>query len=80
MVYGGSPKGGILQEQIQLNEDSLWSGGYLDRNNPDCYENLERSAVCCMREEIEKAQQLAVYAMTGTPTASAVIRPWAICI
>ena len=80
MVYGGSPKGGILQEQIQLNEDSLWSGGYLDRNNPDCYENLGEIRRLLHEGEIEKAQQLAVYAMTGTPTASAVIRPWAICI
>ncbi len=67
MVYGGSPKGGILQEQIQLNEDSLWSGGYLDRNNPDCYENLGEIRRLLHEGEIEKAQQLAVYAMTGTP-------------
>ena len=25
MVFGGSPKGGVLQEKIQLNEDSVWS-------------------------------------------------------
>lgn len=67
MVFGGSPKGGILQEHIQLNEDSLWSGKHLDRNNPDCAGHLEEIRRLIRAGEIEQAQQLAVYAMTGIP-------------
>lgn len=31
MVFGGP-----VAERIQLNEDSVWSGGFRDRVNPDC--------------------------------------------
>jgi len=67
MVFGGSPKNGLLHEKIQLNEDSVWSGGYTDRNNPDCYDNLEKIRRLIREGKITEAQQLAVYAMTGIP-------------
>jgi hypothetical protein len=35
MVFGNPHK-----EQIQLNEDSVWYGGPMDRNNLDAYDNL----------------------------------------
>ena len=35
MVFGGP-----VAERIQLNEDSVWSGGFRDRVNPDCKNNL----------------------------------------
>lgn len=37
---GGMVHGGIERELIQLNEDSIWSGKHLNRNNPDAKENL----------------------------------------
>lgn len=32
--------GGIKEEYLQLNEDSIWYGGPRDRNNPDALRNL----------------------------------------
>ena len=37
MVFGG-----IRQERIQVNEESIWYGGPVDRINPDALEHLER--------------------------------------
>lgn len=62
MVYGG-----ISRERIQLNEDSLWSGGYRDRNNPDAKEYLPQIREYMQQGEIQKAQDFTRYAMTGTP-------------
>ena len=36
MVFGG-----IRQERIQVNEESIWYGGPVDRINPDALEHLE---------------------------------------
>lgn len=61
MVFGTPDK-----EVIMLNEDSIWSGGFRDRNNPDCLANLPlirnlvRSGKCC------EAQEMSVGAMMGT--------------
>ena len=35
MVFGN-----LKTERIALNEDSLWSGFYYDKNNPGAYEHL----------------------------------------
>ena len=37
MVFGGT-----VREQIALNEETLGSGGHLDRNNPDAKEALPK--------------------------------------
>ncbi len=37
MVFGG-----VLKERIQLNEESIWSGGPIDRSNPEALANLEK--------------------------------------
>lgn len=39
---GGMVFGKPADELIQLNEDSLWSGGFRNRNNPKAYDNLEK--------------------------------------
>ncbi|MDE6133065.1 MAG: glycoside hydrolase family 95 protein [Oscillospiraceae bacterium] len=39
---GGMIFGKPEDELIQLNEDSIWSGGFRKRNNPKAYENLEK--------------------------------------
>ena len=38
---GGMLFGSLNTEQIQLNEDSIWFGGPMDRNNPDALDNLQ---------------------------------------
>ncbi|WP_337099948.1 glycoside hydrolase family 95 protein [Paenibacillus sp. YIM B09110] len=39
---GGMVFGGVHQERIQFNEDTLWSGSPVDGNNPDAKEALPR--------------------------------------
>lgn len=62
MVFGG-----VREEHLQINEESIWSGRPIDRNNPDCIDNLEKMRNLIFQGEIEKAERLAVYAMSGTP-------------
>ncbi|NQV34206.1 MAG: glycoside hydrolase family 95 protein, partial [Phycisphaeraceae bacterium] len=46
MVYGG-----IEQEHLQLNEDTLWSGGPLCYDNPDAYQHLATA-----RKQLDKGE------------------------
>ncbi len=62
MVYGGTE-----EETIQLNEESVWSGRKTDRCNPDCRSHLDEIRRLVFAGKIEEAQQLALYAMSGTP-------------
>ncbi len=48
MVYGG-----IEQEHLQLNEDTLWSGGPHCYDNPDAYQHL-----ATVRELLEQGEYL----------------------
>jgi alpha-L-fucosidase 2 len=62
MIYGG-----ISDEQIQLNEDSIWLGGPVDRNNPDAKENLPEIQRLILEGKISEAERLMYYALSGTP-------------
>lgn len=62
MVYGG-----INKEIIQLNEDSLWSNFYRDRNNRKALENLDSIRSLIDEKQIEEAQELTFKSLTGTP-------------
>jgi alpha-L-fucosidase 2 len=62
MVYG-NPK----HETIHLNEDSVWSGGKRDRNNPSSLEHLEEIRNLLFNEKIEEAEALAFKYMQGVP-------------
>ena len=64
---GGMVFGGVRQERIQLNEDSVWSGRPLDRNNPAALENLPKLRKLVREGKIREAEQLALYAFSGTP-------------
>ena len=61
MVYGG-----IEQEHLQLNEDTLWSGGPHDYDNPDAYQLL-----ATVRGQLEQGEYRAAEAtaqkMLGRP-------------
>ncbi len=46
MVYGG-----IEQEHLQLNEDTLWSGGPHSYDNPDAYQHL-----ATVREQLKRGE------------------------
>jgi alpha-L-fucosidase 2 len=53
MVFGG-----VWDETIALNEDSIWSGTFRNRVNPSAYENLERLRELIRAGESEKAEEL----------------------
>lgn len=62
MVFGGK-----ATERIQLNEDSVWSGGFRNRNNPNAKKELERIRTLLRYGKVEEAEDLARYALSGTP-------------
>lgn len=64
---GGMVYGGICQENVQINEESVWYGGPVDRNNPDALAYLPEIRRLLFAGEIRKAERLAVMALSGTP-------------
>lgn len=53
MVFGG-----VARERIQLNEDSLWSGGPQDADNPDAYKHLQEVRDLLAQRKYAEAQEL----------------------
>ena len=70
MVFGG-----VAHEHIQLNEDSLWSGGPQDRLNPDARATWQRVRQLMHRGQIAEAEQLALDGMSGTPCGMRMYQP-----
>ncbi|MCH4192804.1 MAG: glycoside hydrolase family 95 protein [Butyrivibrio sp.] len=66
-ILGGLFYGRPFDELIELNEDSVWSGGYIDRNNPDCREHLTEIRELIAEEKFEEAERLSRLSMHGTP-------------
>ena len=64
---GGMIFGTVKREHVQLNEDSIWYGGPVDRNNPDALRYLPKIRELLFKGEIKKAEQLAAMALSGTP-------------
>ena len=56
-----------IEEKLQLNEDSVWSGGFRERNNASAYENLERVRQLLFDENIEEAEKTVYDLFCGTP-------------
>ena len=63
---GGMVFGKPTDELIQLNEDSLWSGGFRNRNNPKAYDNLEKIRTLIRKEKTTEAEELCADAFYGT--------------
>lgn len=64
---GAMVHGGIWTEQLQLNEESIWYGGPVDRNNPDALEHLPKIRELLRSGQIRQAERLMRYALSGTP-------------
>ena len=64
---GGMVHGGTLDETISLNEDSVWYGGFTDRNNPDAYTGLAEVRRLIFSGDIPAAERLALLSMCGLP-------------
>lgn len=62
MVYGHT---GI--ERIQLNDDSLWYGTFMNRNNPSLKEKLPEIRRLVLSGDIYHAEELIMQYMAGTP-------------
>ncbi|GHV10735.1 hypothetical protein FACS1894219_00720 [Clostridia bacterium] len=62
MIYGGK-----ANEILDLNEDSVWHGNFVDRNNPDCFANLPEVRRLLKEGRIGEAQELALHTMSGIP-------------
>ena len=62
MIFG-EPVG----ETIQVNEDSMWFGGPVDRTNPDTLKYLPKIRELILKGEISKAERLMKLAMSGCP-------------
>ena len=62
MIYGEK-----TEERYQLNEETLWSGGPINRINPDARENLPEIRRKIFEGRIPEAERLMKYALTGTP-------------
>ncbi|MDQ6421235.1 glycoside hydrolase family 95 protein [Paenibacillus sp. LHD-117] len=59
--------GGVQEERIQLNEDSLWYGGPVERRNPDSGESLAAIRSLLFAGRLEEAERMAKTALTSTP-------------
>ena len=62
MVYGHT-----AVERIQLNDDSLWYGKFIDRNNPSLREKLPEIRQLILSGDIYHAEELIMQYMAGTP-------------
>ncbi len=62
MVFGGARR-----ELIQLNEESLWYGGYRDRHNKDAKEYLPRIRSLLWEGKIREAEKLMAMSMFAVP-------------
>ena len=76
---GGMVFGKAGQEVIKINEDSIWSGKHLDRNNPDAAEYLPKVRRLIREEKLEEAHRLAMYALSGTPNSQRAYQPAGEC-
>ena len=64
---GGMVYGKITREQVQLNQDSIWYGHPVDRNNPDALKNLPKIRELLFAGKISEAEALSVMALSGIP-------------
>jgi alpha-L-fucosidase 2 len=60
MVFGG-----VAQERLQLNEDTMWSGYPYDPTNPDAFAFLEQVRQLVFAGKYREAEQLADQKMMG---------------
>lgn len=63
MVFGG-----VVNERIQLNEESLWEGSAQDTVNPESGKALPQIQKLLFAYKIDEAEELAFKSMMGKPT------------
>lgn len=60
MVFGG-----VETEQIQLNEESVWTGAYMDRANPEARENIDKVRELLFEGKYAEGDKLAQQKIMG---------------
>ena len=70
MVFGN-----VAKERIQVNEDSVWSGGFSDRVNPDAGKCLEKIREYLFAGKVQEAEKLAEQSMYATSPNMRVYQP-----
>ncbi|KAA8783610.1 glycoside hydrolase family 95 protein [Paenibacillus amylolyticus] len=66
-TLGGMVFGRTHLERVQLNEDSLWYGGPMERSNPQALQSLGNIRELLFRGHIRQAEELALTALVGVP-------------
>lgn len=74
---GGMVYGKVVEEQVQLNEDTVYYGGPRNRNNPDALKNLPKVRQLIKEGRLSEAQELAKISMTGIPRYTCPYQPLA---
>ncbi len=64
---GGMIFGGVSQERIQLNEDTLWAGGPYDPNNSEALEALPKAQQLIFEGKYREADRLIGQKMMAKP-------------
>lgn len=59
--------GAVDHETIQLNEESIWYGGKMERNNPDTLKYLPKIRELIFSGQIKEAEKLMALCMSGCP-------------
>lgn len=62
-LLGAMVFGGVAHERVQLNEDSCWSGGPMERVSDDCLPHLAEVRELLFEEKPEEAEALAAQTM-----------------
>ncbi|WP_341281299.1 glycoside hydrolase family 95 protein [Paenibacillus sp. FSL H8-0537] len=65
--FGAMIFGGIYEEKLQLNEDTVWYGGPRDRNNEDALPHLPQLRELLMQGRLKDAEELAALTLPGMP-------------
>lgn len=66
---------GTLVDRFQLNDDTVWSGGYIDRVNPEAKKAIPRLRQLIQEGHIEEAEDLAESAFVATPEGERAFQP-----
>ncbi len=59
--------GGTLQDRFSLNDDTMWSGGFLDRINPDAADAIPKVRQLLREKRFAEAEELTEEAVLSLP-------------
>ncbi len=69
--------GGVTDEILYLNDDSVWYGGFRNRVNPDARENLDHLRKLIFDGKVWEAEKTAFLTLTSTPESERKYQPLA---